>query len=72
MLEAFNPEVHHQLNRLACDADRIKELVFWAYGANELSHYQYKEICKDVERMRETLLVLETLEKKFHFDNMGV
>ena len=66
MLEAFNPEVHSQLNRLACCADRVKETVCWAYGARNLSYCQYEDLLSNVKQMKTALLILESLEKRFH------
>ncbi len=66
MLEAFNPEVHHQLNLLACDADRVKEAVCWSYGANDLSYFHYESMVKYVKEMQKALQILEALEKRLN------
>lgn len=66
MLEAFNPDVHTQLNSLACNADYIKEIVYWSYGANELSYGRYEQIVEYVKKIQKALQVLESLDKRFN------
>lgn len=64
MLEAFEPRVHTRLNSLACAADRVKELVFWSYGANKLSYYQFEQLVRLVKQMSESLTALEVLDRE--------
>ena len=66
MLKAFEPTVHKQLSQLSCSADRVKNLVYWSYGADSLSYSRYSDIVEEVNKMRKALQVLEVLEKKFH------
>ena len=66
MLDSFNSEVHTRLNSLACDADRVKETIYWAYGAGRLSCFQYSCLVKSIKQMQEDLLALEALEKRFN------
>lgn len=66
MLEAFNPEVHTLLNQISCNADFVKELVYWSYGANDLSCGRYTQIVDSVKKMQKALLALEALEKRLN------
>lgn len=66
MLKAFNPDVHTQLNLLACNADFVKELVYWSYGADDLSYGRYEQLVAYVKEMQKVLQVLESLEKRFN------
>lgn len=66
MLEAFNPEVHTLLNQIGCSADFVQQLVYWSYGANDLSYGRYVQIADSVKKMQKALLALEALEKRFN------